>query len=44
MYYSDEYGFDNSNPWPIKWIGGYDKFLEGQPFRFRGYIDLDKKK
>lgn len=44
MYYSDEYGFDNSNPWPINWIGGYDKFLEGQPFRFRGYIDLDKKK
>lgn len=29
MYYSDEYGFDNSNPWPINWIGGYDKFLEG---------------
>lgn len=43
MYYSDEYGFDNSSPWPISWIGGYDKFLEGTPFRFRGYIDLNKK-
>lgn len=43
MYYSDEYGFDNSNPWPISWMGGYDKFLEGQPFRFRGYIDLNNK-
>ena len=42
MYYSDEYGFDNSNPWPISWMGGYDKFLEGQPFRFRGRIDLNK--
>lgn len=43
MYYSDEYGFDNSNPWPINWMGGYDEFLEGQPFRFRGYIDLNNK-
>ena len=43
MYYSDEYGFDNFNPWPINWMGGYDRFLEGQPFRFRGYIDLNKK-
>ena len=43
MYYSDEYGFDNSSPWPINWMGGYDKFLEGRPFRFRGYINLNNK-
>lgn len=44
MYYSDEYNFDADNSWPINWMGGYDKFLEGQPFRIRGYIDLNKKK
>lgn len=43
MYYSDEYGFDNSSSQPVNWMGGYDKFLEGTPFRFRGYIDLNKK-
>ncbi len=42
MYYSDEYGFDNSDIWPINWFGGYDKFLKGKPVRFRGYIDLNK--
>lgn len=43
MYYSDEYGFDNENYWPLR-IFGYnlDKYLEGQPFRIRGYIDLNK--
>lgn len=44
MYYSDEYGFDNENYWPLKMFGSnLDKYLEGKPFRFRGYIDLNKK-
>lgn len=47
MYYSDTYGFDNATiPWPANWILGtsnYDEYLGGNPFRFRGYIDLDKK-
>lgn len=44
MYYSDEYGFDSYDIWPISlFFGNTDKFLEGQPFRFRGYIDLNKK-
>lgn len=43
MYYSDEYGFDNNNPWFVQKLGGFDKLLEGQPFRIRGYIDLNKK-
>lgn len=47
MYYSDTYGFDNSKiPSPANlWLGSsYDEYLEGMPFRFRGYIDLNKKK
>lgn len=43
MYYSDEYGFDNENYGPLKLVGSnLDQYLEGQPFRFRGYIDLNK--
>lgn len=42
MYYSDTYGFDNSNPW---YLGGanFDNVLHGTPFRIRGFIDLNKK-
>lgn len=47
MYYSDTYGFDNATiPWPASWWLGtsnYDEYLGGVPFRFRGYIDLNKK-
>lgn len=40
MYYSKTYNFDGESPW---WsFGGFDKYLGGTPFRFRGYIDLNK--
>lgn len=45
MYYSDTYNFDAlDDTWYYKMIGGLDKYLEGNPFRIRGYIDLPKKK
>lgn len=40
MYYSDTYGFDNDDRWYVNLIGGYDKYLNGTPFRIRGHIDL----
>lgn len=44
MYYSDTYGFDNDNSWYASLIGGYDKYLDGNPFRIRGYVDLNDSK
>lgn len=43
MYYSDTYNFDAIDDWYTKIVGGLDKYLEGNPFRIRGYIDLPQK-
>lgn len=47
MYYSKTYDFDGAEiPWPANWVVGtssYDEYLDGKPFRIRGYIDLNKK-
>lgn len=41
MYYSDTYGFDSDDSWYVDLLGGYDNYLEGNPFRIRGFVDLN---
>lgn len=44
LYYSDEYGFDRENYWPLRITGtNLDEYLDGRPFRIRGAIDLNNK-